>query len=257
MKKKLIGILALALCVLCAVPFAMFTSADTVPAKPAATANSNILYVAYDRTAASDALKNAGEISSAAIAKAQDDYGATADKPYKTSAGSAVEALFAEGGKLANGGRIVINGKFLISPSANAPYNHNLNLAATTAPVVISSSDGTTKFASTLPADSTAPVYTDSTAIYTFDEAKVGEYNLWDGKGKASAGQYGMLMMNTGKTLTIKGVVIFDDLVILNRQNAEQTEIAAGIFNVEGTLVVNSNVDFVEMSGNVKYPLNV
>ena len=221
-----------------ALPFAMMTSADvTVPDVPTYTGDAKVYY-AVDKTAAGGN-----------TVVATDAGGATPEIPLKGSSTN-LKAIFAAGGAVANGGVIVVNGKFNVGT--------DIELEKNTAPVIITAQDGSTNYTSVLPADENALVYTTEGSAYNpFKAEYVGNYNTWDGKGKASSGQYGMFMMASTKSLTINGTIIFDKIVILNRAGTATT--TPGTFNIKNgaAMVIKNTVDFVEMAGEVMYHVDV
>ena len=119
--------LALALVMLMAVPFMVFSSAD-VPAEPSATA-SNVVFTAHDNRTVDGVKSN--------VATAEG--GATADVPFKTSTGWG--KLFETHPQMLEGGKIVLVGKgYFDSKTTSIP--------ATAAPLVITAFDGTTDWTS-------------------------------------------------------------------------------------------------------------
>ena len=198
-----------------------------VPAKPNVSSN-KVVYVAHDKN---EAGTDIGKLE----ADGDTQPGDTPTYAYKTSAASKIDELFATG-PLKDGGKIVIVGKFLVNPSAAAPANNKITLAATTAPVVITSTDGTTNYTS----------MKDGT-IYYMNETG------------ANAGQFGMFMLGESKEVTINCDLIFDDVVILSRQSKTSVEggKAASKLIVNKTLTVTSSVKFANMSGEQNYDLVV
>ncbi|MEE1357703.1 MAG: hypothetical protein UHG68_09105, partial [Clostridia bacterium] len=165
--------------------------------------------------------------------------GATADNPFKTNPTTAWGTLFSGAAK--DGGTIVMVGK--------AYFGTDYTIPATTAPLVITSGANKLYASKYQGDDATKPLY---------DVEKAGQYCTVNNSTDASvAGQFGMFMINQGKKLTIAGEVIFDDAVILSRASTATDN--PGSFTVAngGKLVINSNVDFVEMGGEVMYHLVV
>lgn len=128
--------------------------------------------------------------------------------------------LFA--GSLKNGGKFIIAGKGYLAENATLP--------ATASPVVFTSVKDGVNYAS-----------------FNAD----GTYNTVDGKGAAGGGQYGSLLLKGDVTLTFKGDVIFDDVVIFNRDNKLAT------LRAEGKLVIKDNVKFSEKTEGKGYTLSV
>ncbi len=127
-------------------------------------------------------------------------------------------------GSLKNGGKFIIAGKGHLAEDAV--------LAKTASPVVFTAigKDGTTNYAS-------------------FNED--GTYNTVDGKGNAGGGQYGSLMLKGGVTLTFGGDVIFDNVVIFNRDNKPAH------LKAQGKIVIKDNVQFAEKTAGQGYTLDV
>ena len=207
MKRNFKSIVAVILCIVMTFPFSTMASAKvTLPDVPTAT-SSNVVYVSYNTSA-----KDGITISSSTSAG-----GASPSSTYKVASADAWKSLTTTG-LAKDGGTIVIVGKTY--------FNYDAEIAATTTPLVFTSTyDGT------------------DYAPYNED----GSYNT-----NSTCGQYGSIMITGGKTVTLKGDVIFDDVFLFNRTN-----LGHGIINVEGKLAVNSNVGFANISDNSKTLLNV
>lgn len=78
-----------------------------------------------------------------------------------------------------------------------------------------------------------------------------GSYNTVDGKGAVGGGQYGSILLKGGCTLTMQGDVIFDNVVVFNRDNKLAT------IKTSGNLVVKNNVTFAEKTEGMGYTLDV
>ena len=195
-----------------------------VPQKPTAT-NNKVVYIAY------------GTNLTLGITPSENG-GATADDPYKTAQTDGWKKLME--GEAKDGGTLVLVGKGYIDTDYTIP--------ATTSPLVITSGANKLYASKYQGTDADAPLY---------DVEKAGQYCTVNSSKAATAGQFGMFMFRTGKNITIAGEVIFDDAVILSRASTATDN--PGSFTVAngGKLVINSNVDFVEMGGEVMYHLVV
>ena len=195
-----------------------------VPQKPTAT-NNKVVYIAYSKNLTLDITPS-------------ENGGATATDPYKTGQSDGWKKLME--GQAKDGGTLVLVGKGYIDTDYTIP--------ATTSPLVITSGANKLYASKYQGTDADAPLY---------DVEKAGQYCTVNSSKAATAGQFGMFMFRTGKNITIAGEVIFDDAVILSRASTATDN--PGSFTVAngGKLVINSNVDFVEMGGEVMYHLVV
>ena len=205
------------------------TTAETkkpieVPAKPTSK-NDTVVYIAYSKNLTLDITPS-------------ENGGATATDPYKTGQSDGWKKLME--GQAKDGGTLVLVGKGYIDTDYTIP--------ATTSPLVITSGANKLYASKYQGTDADAPLY---------DVEKAGQYCTVNSSKAATAGQFGMFMFRTGKNITIEGEVIFDDAVILSRASTATDN--PGSFTVAngGKLVINSNVDFVEMGGEVMYHLVV
>ena len=218
MKRKLTVIVAALLCVLMAVPFAMMTSvadAVTVPTEPAYTGQT-VHYVSF----------NSGVRSGLPFTiNATTDGGDSASNPYSTKDGTWA-SFFGNNGKGKDGGTIVIVGKGYLGA--------DLNIPATTNPIVF-----TSKFTPNVQGYNEALDY----ASWNTD----GSYNTVDKQG----GQFGSIMLAGGKTLTLSGTVIFDNIVIFNRSGSQ------GTVKALDKVVVKSNVTAATLTAGVEHKLEV
>ncbi len=147
------------------------------------------------------------------------DGGDTASNPYKTNASGAWSNFFSTG-KGKNGGTIVIVGKGFFSADYTIP--------ATTNPVVFTSTYGGIDYAS------------------WNEDGSYNENNTTEPKG-----QFGSVMLTGGKTLSMAGTVIFDNIVIFNRSASQ------GTFKALDKVVVNSNVTVATVTEGMEHKLEV
>ncbi len=215
-------LLALVLVTLMVVPFAVFASAAAAPAEPTLTATTK-LYMAYDYDETKTAIPNG---SPAKI----DNDGKTPATALTANAGKGNiwgngEGVDPKDGAvykaLKEGGTIVAVGKVTCGANGIIP--------ATTSPILFTAKDGTTDYTSRKPD---------------------GSINFMSETG-GNAGQYGMFLMDTAKTITFQGDVIFDNIVILSRLGAG-TDKHSGTIVVDSTgkLVIKDTVQFAKMMGD-------
>ena len=119
-------------------------------------------------------------------------------------------------GSLKDGGKVVIVGKTM--------FGEDVTIPATTNPLVFTSKYNGVDYAS----------YKDDGITYNPE--------------KGSGGQFGAFMITGGKTVTLAGNVIFDDVYLLNRAPESY---GPGIIKVTGKLVVNANVGFATLEGHI------
>ncbi|MEE1356212.1 MAG: hypothetical protein UHG68_01460, partial [Clostridia bacterium] len=211
MKRKLTVIVAALLCVLMAVPFAMMTSVADAVTVPTEPAYTG-------QTVHYVSYDNKNAIEGDTI-NATTDGGDTADNPYSTNDGKWA-GFFGDDGKGKGGGTIVIVGK--------GNFAADFTIPATTEPIVFTSYYGGKDYAS-----------------WNAD----GTYNTIDtGDG---GGQFGSIMLAGGKTLTLSGTVIFDNIVIFNRLRSQ------GTVKALDKVVVKSNVTAATLTAGVEHKLEV
>ncbi len=210
-------IIICALVALMVIPFAMLASSDVaVPAEPTLT-SSTVIYAA-------DSTVPAGVTA--------DNKTGAGDSPthvLKLSTNTTIKpTLF--GTTLKEGGKVVFVGKGYTGSA-------DLVIPASTSPIMLTASDGTTNYTS-------------------LDSA--GNPLFMNDRG-TNEGQFGMFIINSGKKVVIEGEVIFSDIIILNRLGATNAADPSknSTFVVEGKMVVEDSVSFAQMRGNINYNMQV
>lgn len=218
MKKKLIAILLTALMV---VPMGVLSaSADmsSIPAEPTVT-STNKYYIAFDYDETKTILTEKATATNDGLTPqtartcnsgSGNAWGEEGEGDINTSL---MYTLFKEGGT------VVAVGKAHSGLGGTIP--------ATDTPIMFTAVDGTTDYTSR----------NDDGTPKTMDE-----------NGK-NAGQFGMLLIANGKTLTFMGDVIFDNIVILDRSTTSHT--VGGTLSVgsTGKMVIKDTVTVTKMTG--------
>ncbi len=232
MKSSLKRVLSMILCILLSIPFSAFTYSDTssqeltdngtnstIELPKRPIAPDNKVYVSYNNNTAD----GPGSVA------ASTSGGTTAAAPYKAYTLALWRSLLSTG-LAKNGGKIVVVGK--------AYFGDSFTLSDPGSPVMFTASDEDKSYIS-----------------YNAD----GTLNITNSTD-SSGGQYGMFMLaHGGKTLTLDGDVIFDNIVVLSRISKANVEAGSDTSTilVKKTLTVTDTVAFAEMSGNKGYHLCV
>lgn len=176
-------------------------------------------------------MASAAEVPTEPVATGTKVYTVAADKnpnpnypdvtPDKFGSAASFWSSFTTG-SMKNGGTLVIIAKGYLK--------EDIILSKTAAPIVFTSVKDGVNYAS-------------------FNED--GSYNTVDGKGAVGGGQYGSILLKGGCTLTMQGDVIFDNVVVFNRDNKLAT------IKTSGNLVVKDNVTFAEKTEGIGYTLDV